>query len=314
MATVYDPDRPGRNPYSLQGVNVVQATQNYVDRNGALPANISSKFPVTLDAGGRVQDDRSWMQRNNWWAIPASVVGGAVAAPYVAGALAGGGGAGASASAMGTAAAGSGAAAGAAGAAGAGTVAASGLPWGHIISGVAGVTTSAMGNRAQSNAAREAAGVTERTTNAQLAWARENAAAEAAREEARERAERERWDAQQLWQQRQWDAEQEERAWARRIEEEDRAYQLSERQRVADERMAREAARNQAGAYDPNYQAQADAEAAARAARYAPYNALRLGAQQNLGSLLAMPTPGYRPATAPLPPVVPGSLGSLLRG
>lgn len=119
----HDDFAPGqRHPYDTNGVNVVQAAQEYYDKYGTLPPNQSELFPVKVE-NGKVIDDRSWWQKNQWWAIPAMAVGGGAA---VAG-LAGGAGAAAGA-------AGSGAGTGAI-ATGAGSAVLPSIP---VTSGIAG--------------------------------------------------------------------------------------------------------------------------------------------------------------------------------
>lgn len=187
---------------------------------------------VQLPKGMKVDDGGNLNQvntKNKKILIGAALVGGTIA---TAGALGAFGGA---AAAGGAAAGATGAAAGTAGAVGAGTAAAAtgaaaagaaGAGMGimpSVITGLAGLGSTYMGARAQSqagkqaaNATREANAASERTLTAQMEFERQQ------RAEERADAER-RWNAEQEMARRMWDAQEEERLYQRKIFEEDRA-------------------------------------------------------------------------------------------
>jgi hypothetical protein len=197
----------------------------------------------------------------------AAAAGGAASGAAGAGAAAGAAGAGAAAAGTGAAVAGGAAAAAGAGA-GMGI-----MP--SVITGLAGLGSTYMGARAQSQAGKQAAAASERAAAASERTL--IADREFEREQrAQERADAERrWAAEQEMARKMWEAQEDERLYERKIREEDRAAML---------------ARNNNG---PAYSGPSGPD---------PRQLRREQAQRNLAALLAQHTPGqanpYTPATA----------------
>jgi hypothetical protein len=106
----------------------------------------------------------------------------------------------------------------------------------------------------------------------------------------RQRAQEEaRWQAEQEFAKKMWDAQEEERLYRRSIDEE-------KRQRQRDEEAAR-------AAYEGSYEEPSYAPAPPEDPRIAQRRALQQQALAALPGLLNQPSPGYRPATAPIVPM-----------